>query len=272
MIDIWKAVILGIIEGLTEFIPVSSTGHLILSSSVLQFNSALDGTFEIFIQLGAILAVVVLYPSRFYGLIPDGNLQPREDSFKGTSGLLKLFLACIPAFVLGFLFHKAIKSYLFFPLPVAAALITGGIIMVLIERQKRNARYETVESLPYKTCFLIGVFQCFALWPGMSRSASTIIGGMLLGLRRDIAAEFSFLVAVPVMAAAVSYDFLKSYQDLTGDHFMLLGIGFVVSFVTAVVAIKFFIRLLNTWTLAPFGIYRIILGVIVVAAALGGML
>lgn len=272
MSDIWKAIILGIIEGLTEFIPVSSTGHLILSSSMLSFNSALDGTFEIFIQLGAILAVVVLYPSRFYGLIPGDTLKPDESSFKGTSGLLKLFLACIPAFVLGFLFHKLIKSYLFFPLPVALALIVGGLLMIVIEGGKRKAPIESVSAISYKTCFLIGIFQCFALWPGMSRSASTIIGGMLLGLRRDIAAEFSFLVAVPVMIAAVGYDFLKSYKALSADHFILLGVGFLVSFLTAVLAIKFFISLLNRWTLSPFGYYRIVLGVAVIAVFFMGML
>lgn len=267
MIDIWKAIVLGVIEGLTEFIPVSSTGHLILTSKLLQFNSALDGTFEIFIQLGAILAVVALYPRRFTGLIPQ-KLQPEESEFTGTSGLLKLFLACIPAFILGFLFHSTIKEWLFHPLPVAAALIAGGVIMVLIERREKNPDFNTVESLPYRTCFLIGVFQCLALWPGMSRSAATIIGGMILGLHRKVAAEFSFLVAVPVMTAAVGYDFLKSYSALDQEHLFLLGIGFFVSFGTAIVAVKFFITLLQRMTLAPFGYYRIILGILVILATM----
>lgn len=264
MSDIVNGVWLGILEGLTEFIPVSSTGHLILLDEVIAFQNKNAETFEIFIQLGAILAVVVLYFKRFTGLL---NFTDNSASrFNGWLGIRKLFIACLPAFILGFLFHEIIKEYLFNSVTVAVALIVGGVIMIWIERKKLQPRVNQVEAISLTKCFYIGLFQCFALWPGMSRSGSTIIGGMLVGLNRTVAAEFSFLVAVPVMVVAVGYDMLKSFQSLYSDDLVLFAVGFIVSFVVALVAIKFFISILQRYTLVGFGYYRIILGIIVLIA------
>ncbi len=259
------AVILGILEGLTEFIPVSSTGHLILLGSALGAQGPAAETFEIFIQLGAILAVVALYFRRFWGLLPRSESQ-RQNSFCGWRGISLMAVACLPAFVLGALFGSKLKEYLFNPLSVAVALIFGGIAMVFVEKRlSHRARITDVDGIGYTEALCIGLFQCVAMWPGMSRSASTIIGGMVVGLQRTVAAEFSFLVAVPVMTAATCYDLLKSLSFLSFDDARAFIIGFIVSFVVALVAIRFFIRLLGTWTLCPFAYYRIVLGVVVLA-------
>ena len=254
-----KPIALGIVEGLTEFIPVSSTGHLILFGEALQYEGAAADTFEIFIQLGAILAVVFLYPKRFTGLLRFGD----DGGFSGFNGLLKLFVACIPAFVLGFLFHSYIKELLFFPLPVALALLVGGVALIAIERANPTITASALEDITLRQCFLIGCFQCIALWPGFSRSGATIIGGLIVGLEKKIAAEFSFLVAVPVMVAATLYDLYKSYNSLGAGAFDELAIGFIVSLLVALVAIRTFIGFLQRFSLAPFGWYRILLAVIV---------
>lgn len=265
MSELFKACLLGIVEGLTEFIPVSSTGHLILFGEAVEFKGGAGGTFEVFIQLGAILAVVVLYHNRFRGLMHLGSLNALRGGtgFSGWVGLMKLGIACVPAFILGFLVRDLIKAHLFGSVTVALALIVGGLIMVGIERFPTRVRTDDVGDLSYLQAFLIGVVQCFALWPGMSRSGATIVGGMLLGLSRSVAAEFSFLVAVPVMCAAVGYDLLKSWDLLEAQHFGIFTVGFIVSFVVAVLAIKFFMAVLNRVSLAPFGYYRIVLGAIV---------
>jgi len=256
-----QAIILGIVEGLTEFIPVSSTGHLILFGDLLQFHGSKAQTFEIFIQLGAILAVLFLYPKRFTSLLNFRN----KDGFSGREGIFKLFLACLPAFVLGFLFYQYIRDYLFTSLTVALALLAGGILMILIEKRSSTPSVLQLEDISYKKCLGIGLFQCLALWPGMSRSASTIIGGLVLGLERRIAAEFSFLVAVPVMSAAVLYDLWKSRAFLELSDLGIFAVGFLVSFVVAILAIKFFISILKKYTLAPFGWYRILVGLFVLS-------
>lgn len=263
-----SATLQGLVEGLTEFLPVSSTGHLILVGDLIQFTGDKAETFDIFIQLGAILAVVVLYFNRFLGLL---DFRSRT-SFRGWDGLWKLAVACLPAFVLGALLHGLIKRLLFAPLPVACALIVGGVIMLIVERRHSNPSVEEVEEISYTKAFGIGLFQCLALWPGMSRSASTIIGGMILGTSRRAAAEFSFLVAVPVMVAATSFDMLKSYRLLSHEDIPVFAIGFVVSFLTAIAAIKFFMALLNRWTLVPFGVYRILLGTLAIALTVTGVL
>lgn len=255
------ALILGIVEGLTEYIPVSSTGHLVLVGDVLEFTGATAATFSVFIQLGAILAVVVLYWHRFRGLL---NFQ-RHEGLEGFAGMLKLGVACLPALLLGALAHGAIKEKLFNPITVASALIIGGVVMIVIERRTRTPRVDDVAALSLRDSLVIGLFQCFALWPGMSRSGSTIIGGMLVGCSRKVAAEFSFLVAVPIMVAAVGYDMLQSLHLLSADDVAVFAIGFVVSFVTAILAVRVFISLMQRTTLTPFGVYRIALGALVVA-------
>lgn len=263
--EIIQAALLGIIEGLTEFIPVSSTGHLIIIADLLAFTGSFAGSFEVFIQLGAILAVVFLYAQRFKALMTSGSLEEVRNGygFSGWVGITKLFLACLPAFVLGALLHGYIKSVLFGALPVACALLTGGVIMVLVERREQRDHVTSIDAITYRQSFLIGVFQCFALWPGMSRSGSTIVGGMFLGLNRTVAAEFSFLVAVPVMCAAVAYDLLKSWSAIGMDALPVFAVGFVVSFITAIFAIKFFLSLLRRFNLAVFGYYRIVLALLI---------
>ncbi len=263
------AALLGIVEGLTEFLPVSSTGHLILAGKALGFTGPVADSFEIFIQLGAILAVVVLYFDRFRnllrGLFTDGIQFKSAPEFTGASGLAKIALACAPAFVMGALFHKKIKEFLFTPGSVAAALIVGGAIMLLVDNKRREERTTSLEDISYRQAFLLGIFQCCALWPGVSRSGSMLVGGLLLGLSRSVAAEFSFLVAVPVMFAATALDLVKSRELLSQSDLGLFAVGFVVSFITAVFAIRTFMTLLKRINLHPFAIYRIAFGALVLA-------
>ena len=257
-----QAVWMGLLEGVTEFLPVSSTGHLILLDRALEATIQHSETFEIFIQLGAILAVVFLYWQRFLRLF-DLSQRNISQGFSGIAGLFKLGIACLPAFVLGALLHQPIKELLFKPLPVALALITGAILMIVVECLPKKNKVDKVEDLTLGQCFGIGVFQCLALWPGMSRSGSTIIGAMFLGVTRPVAAEFSFLVAVPVMCAAVAFDLLKSVPQLTAADLPVFAVGFVVSFLSALAAVKIFVGLVQTITLRPFAYYRIFLGLMV---------
>lgn len=257
------ALILGLVEGVTEFLPVSSTGHMILVGHWIGFTGEKAETFEIFIQLGAILAVVVLYWKRFLALIPAAGSPGR--GLSGLEGILKIAVACAPAFIFGFLFHKQIKEKLFSPVPVAAALIAGGLLLLFIERLVRPASTRELGEISRFQAFSVGVFQCLALWPGVSRSGSMIVGGLTVGMNRITAAEFSFLVAVPIMAAATGYDLLKSYKLLTPEDVPLFAAGFTVSFLTAILSIRFFLALLARTSLRPFGIYRIALGGLVIA-------
>ncbi len=265
---------LGIIEGLTEFIPVSSTGHLILASHFIDLQGPAVSTFEVFIQLGAILAVVYLYPHRFRALfkfahskrLESGRLESASHpEFAGWKSLMLLGVASLPALIVGALCHKAIKQSLFSSGYVAAALIVGGVLMVAVEKRQRTPRVNRVEDITLKDAFLVGVFQILSLWPGMSRSGSTIVGGLFIGLERQTAAEFSFLISVPIMCAAVSYDLYKSMAVLSSADLLPFAIGFVASFITAVFAIRFFVSLLSKITLIPFAIYRICLGLLVIA-------
>lgn len=261
------AVWLGIVEGLTEFIPVSSTGHLILTSYLMGLEGDAVDSFEIFIQLGAILAVVFLYLPRFTGLLRLGGGNDETavtaSGFHGRAGILKLAAACAPLFVLGAIFGPSIKYYLFNAQTVAFALIVGGVAMWWVEGRGHTIRVKKVEQLTVRDAFMVGLCQCAALWPGMSRSASTIVGGMLLGLDRRVAAEFSFLVAVPVMCAATGAEILGNLHVLTPDHVAPFLIGFAVSFIVAVFAVRGFISVLGRVSLRPFAVYRILLGVVV---------
>ena len=256
------AVVLGIVEGITEFLPISSTGHLILAGELLRFKGPEAETFEIFIQLGAILAVVVLYWTRFLGLI-DFSSSGAQAGFRGKDGIIKLALGCLPAFVAGALLHKTIKTYLFSSDTVAAALVVGGVIMIAVERRKRASTVHELGQISYGKSFAIGLFQCAALWPGISRAGATIVGALLLGLDRKTAAEFSFLLAVPVMVAAVGFDLLKSYGELSAASIPFFAAGFVTAFIFAALAIRSFLALLGRWTLVPFGVYRIVIAALV---------
>ncbi len=256
--NILDSIILGIVEGVTEFLPISSTGHMILTSHLMHLNDQFVDTFEVVIQLGAILAVVVLYASRFKML-----LKPSEDhAFSGLRGLLLLMVTSFPAAFLGLVLHKKIETYLFGPGPVLAALVVGAVAIILVERQVFRHSVRSLDDIGFKQALMIGCFQCFALWPGMSRSASTIIGGLFSGLERNVAAEYSFIAAVPIMVMATGYSLVKSLDLLQGYNLMVLAVGFVTAFVSAILAIKFFIRLLQRWTLVPFGIYRIGLAIV----------
>ncbi len=259
---ILKAIILGIIEGLTEFIPVSSTGHLVLVSNYLTFAPHLEKTFDIFIQLGAILAVVVLYLKTFLALIPS---KKHHGPLEGFDGLIKLFLTALPAGVVGLLCYRQIKQHLMAPLPIAVALIIGGILLILVEKRSKAIRITDYKEVSYRDCFLLGCFQIASLWPGMSRSGSTIIGARLLDFDRQVAAKFSFIMAVPLISAAAIYDLIKTAAtlSLTTDDYLLLLIGFAVSFIVAIAAMKLFLNLLKRFTLKGFGYYRIALGLLI---------
>jgi undecaprenyl-diphosphatase len=255
MTDTITAVILGIVEGLTEFLPVSSTGHLIISGHLLGFTGPKAETFEVVIQLGAILAVMVLYWPTFLGLV-----RPQQGrKFAGWYGITMLVLTSIPASILGLLTHDAIKEHLFTPATVAWALGVGALAILFVERSTRPVKYTSLEEMTPGLALGIGCFQCLALWPGFSRSASTIMGGMLLGAGRTMAAEYSFIAAVPIMFAATGLDLFKSWHLLTPDDLMVILIGFAVSFLSAWAAVKTFIHLLKKITLRPFAWYRLLL-------------
>jgi len=256
--DLWVAGVLGIVEGLTEYLPVSSTGHLIVAGNLLKFSGAKASAFEVFIQLGAILAVVVLYWRRFTGLIPlAGENRGGGNGFSGLKGLALLAITTFPALVAGFLAHRAIKTYLFSPMTVAWALGIGGIGILLAEKFKPSSGVSDLDDLTYRQALTVGLCQCFALWPGMSRSAASIIGGLFSGLDRKVATEYSFLAAVPVMIAATAYDLYKEWHLLKFDDVGFFALGFVVSFVFAALAVKTFISLVQRWSLAPYAWYRI---------------
>lgn len=259
MDSLFTAFILGIVEGLTEFLPVSSTGHLILSGHMLGFVGEKAATFEVVIQLGAILAVVVIYLERFLGLLKNDPARP----FSGVRGLWLLFLTSLPASVAGLLLHGYIKEHLFSPETVAWALAGGAVAIFVVEAMPRRERTTNLDAITPALALGIGFFQCLALWPGFSRSAATIMGGMLLGVRRKVAAEYSFIAAVPIMFAATGYDMLKSYQLFGMDDIPFMAVGFVVSFVAAWAAVKGFIALLGRMTLRPFAVYRLILAALV---------
>lgn len=249
------ALILSVVEGLTEFLPVSSTGHLILAGDLLDFNGPRAATFEVIIQLGAILAVVVLYWRRFLSL-----LMPKPYSrFSGLYGIWLLILTSLPACVLGLLLHSVIKNYLFNVPSVLCALVAGALCMILVEKKHPKPDCLVLDELTPKMALGIGCFQCLALWPGFSRSASTIMGGILLGAKRNISAEYSFIAAVPIMLAATGYDILKNWHLFTGSDVPFFTVGMIGAFFSALLAIKVFIALISRITLVPFAIYRLIL-------------
>jgi len=258
MTSILNAIILGIVEGLTEFLPVSSTGHLIISGHLLGFTGPKAETFEIVIQLGAILAVVVLYWPTFWGLV-----RPTGRPFSGLRGLFLLFLTSLPASLLGLFAHSFIKERLFSPVTVAFALAVGAVAILGVERMPARNRVRDLDGITPALALGIGFFQCLALWPGFSRSAATIMGGMILGAERRTAAVYSFVAAVPIMFAATGYDMLKSWRMFSPDDFTVLAVGFAVSFIAAWLAVKAFLTLMGRVTLRPFAWYRLALAPVV---------
>lgn len=259
MPDLLIGLVLGLVEGLTEFIPVSSTGHLILAGHLLGFTGERAAFFEIFIQMGAILAVVILYRDRFIGLL---RLRQRA-GFAGWRGIGLLAVTTLPAVILGVLARGAIKAYLFSPLTVAIGLAAGGAAILLLERRPREPRLETLDAITGREALAVGLFQCLAMWPGVSRAAATILGGMLAGLSRRAAAEYSFLAAVPALVGAALYDLIQSLGILTPADLPLLAVGTLMAFASAWLAVRTFLRLLGAGTLTPFGWYRLALAAVV---------
>ena len=256
--ELWlKAAILGLLEGATEFIPVSSTGHLILASHSLGLVDERAKTFDIFIQLGAILAIVWLYRGRLARAVGAAREDPVSRRF-----LLNLIIAFLPAAVVGFLAHEWIKARLFNPDVVALALVVGGILILLIERLAPKPRIETVNQVPPGTALGIGLAQVLSLIPGISRSGATIMGGYALGLSRTAATEFSFFLAIPVMLAATTYDLAKSWSVLAATDIPMFAVGFIVSFVSAVIVVKAFLAYVSRHSFAVFAWYRIALGLV----------
>lgn len=256
------SVLLGLMEGLTEFLPVSSTGHLILAADVLGFTGPKATTFEIAIQFGAILAVLFLYRQRFSDLLKFPS-PDRKRSFAGLYGIMLLVLTTLPGAATGLLANAYIKESLFTPASVAAALLTGALLMLLVEwwaaRHPRAIRCNSLDELTPALALGIGCCQCLALWPGFSRSASTIMGGMLLGVRRETAAEYSFLAAVPIITGAAGYELLKSLHLFNTSDLPFFAVGSLFAFLSALLAIKTFIALLSRITLRPFAVYRLFL-------------
>ncbi len=251
-----QAFILGIVEGLTEFLPVSSTGHLILGAELLGFKGEGSAAFKIAIQLGAILAVLVVYRDRFIG-IARGLIAFEPDSVAFTRNIL---LAFLPAAVVGVVAYKSIRALLESPETVAVALIVGGILILLIERVVKTVKVTSVETMPWTTAAKIGVVQCLAMVPGVSRSGATIMGGLLMGLDRKTAAEFSFFLAVPTMAGATVFALYKERDVLVFDDLGLIAVGFTAAFVSALMVVKSLVGFVSKYGFAPFAWYRIALG------------
>ncbi len=260
MNEIVKSLILGVVEGITEFLPISSTGHLIIINRFIDFTGPFAALFDIVIQLGAILSVVVYFRKR---LFPFGRHLTKEKKNEIWSLWKKTIAGVMPALVLGAIFHDAIKKYLFNPVTVSVALIIGGFLLIYLEGRKREAVITSIDSLGYGKALLIGLAQCLAMVPGTSRSAATIIGAMALGTSRVVAAEFSFFLAIPTMCAASAYSLLKAERMLTAEELLVLGVGFAVSFIVALAVIAGLMKYISTKDFKPFGYYRIVLGVIV---------
>ena len=258
MSDITIAFLLGLLEGLTEFIPVSSTGHLIIVGEYLTFSTAINDTFSIAIQLGAIASVV---------LIEWAVFKPFIGFSHWTSHTSKIIItAILPALVMGFLFYDSIRYYLFNSTTVSVGLLVGALLMIYAERAiKPKAELTTqIEHISHRQALKIGLFQCAALWPGMSRSGSTIIGGLFSQLSHECAARFSFIIAVPVMCIAVTYELLQMAETLSRYDLQLIGIGFITAFCVSSLSVLSFLKLLRRWQLLPFALYRIGLAVMVI--------
>lgn len=269
---ILKAVILGIVEGLTEFLPVSSTGHMILVDKLISLSSDAKFTesFEVIIQLGAILSVCCFF---FKELWPfSGNKEKDKEKLVLWS---KVIIAVFPALALGAIYSKLdLKKYLFTPTVVASTLLFYGIVIIILEiynKNKTEYKVNTIKEISYKGAVLVGIFQCLALVPGTSRSAASIIGAMLIGFSRGVAAEFSFFLAIPTMVAAAGHDMLKAGVNFNKSQFAALGTGFIVSFIVAYIVIKVFMDYVKKKDFKIFGYYRIVLGILVLVIIESGI-
>jgi undecaprenyl-diphosphatase len=261
---LFVAIILGIVEGATEFIPVSSTGHLIIVADWLGYAGRQATVFMVIIQLGAILAIVWLYRSTLIGVVGTAGTRPESRRF-----LVNVVLATIPAALVGFLAHEWIVTYLFGPVTVAGALMVGGVVILLIERWSPPTHIERADATPTRTAIWIGVAQILALFPGVSRAGATIMGAYSLGLSRTAATEFSFFLAIPIMLAASAYELMDAWALLTPTDLWVLAVGFIVSFITAVVIVKAFLRFISNHSFRFFAWYRIALGIVLLVYYVG---
>lgn len=254
------AVIVGIVEGLTEFIPVSSTGHMIIVGHLLGFDGRVADVFDVFVQLGAILSVIFIYKERFYRFFTKEGWQLD----KGLS-VWHVAAGIVPVMAVAFFAYKYIKEYLFSPFTVAIGLVLGGLLMMYAEHKTRDKQAELVrdvDKITLKQCVAVGLYQLLSLWPGFSRSGSTIAGGLLTGLSREAAANYTFVIAVPLMFVACIYDLLKNLAHLSVDDLQILAIGFVVASVVAYWSVLWFLKFLHKYSLSSFAYYRIVLALI----------
>lgn len=246
------AVIIGIVEGLTEFLPVSSTGHMIIVGSMLNFEGELASVFEVFIQLGAILSVLFIYRDKYVSMLRPQRLNVYSRGLTARH----VIAGIVPVMGVGFLLHGVIKTYLFSPYTVIIGLVAGGAFMLAAEKTSSRVLTRDVDSISVKQAFWVGLFQILSLWPGFSRSGSTIAGGLFFGLSRKAAADFSFIIAAPLMMVACLYDLLKVWDKLSIKELNMFAIGFVVAFVVAYISVVWFLRFLNNSSLAAFAYYR----------------
>lgn len=260
LIDYLQAAFLGIVEGLTEFIPVSSTGHLILLVDLLGFEGPPGKVFEIAIQLGAILAICVVYWPRLRDTLAGLGRDDRANRFA-----VNVLFGVVPALLIGAVAHGFIKNVLFNPWVVSVALIAGGLLILLIERYVGKGEVENVDDFKFRLSLKIGLIQCLAMVPGVSRSGATIMGARLLGVQRAAAAEFSFFLAVPTMVAATAYDLLQNWKGMTLDGAGLIAVGFIAAFLCAVLVVRTVIALINRYGFVPFAYYRIAIGIVMLA-------
>lgn len=261
-----KAAVMGIVEGLTEFLPISSTGHLILAGSLLGFDDAKAKVFDIAIQTGAIFAVILVYWQKIHATVVA---LPRQAKARRLA--LNVLIGFLPAVVLGLLFGKAIKEHLFTPVVVATTFIIGGFIILWAEKRPPGSiRIENVDDMTPWDALKVGLVQCFAMIPGTSRSGSTIIGGMLLGLSRKAATDFSFFLAIPTLIGAGAYSLYKERALLSVADIPLFAVGLLFSFVSAWLCVRWLLRYISTHTFVPFAYYRIVFGVVVLATAWTG--
>jgi len=261
-----KAIIMGLVEGFTEFLPISSTGHLILAGSLLNFTGEKVKVFEIAIQAGAILAVMWEFRVRIGAVLTGLTSDPKQQKF-----VVNLVVAFLPAAVLGLLFAKMIKQFLFAPVPVALAFIVGGFVILWVEKRNKMrvglARIESVDDMNMMDAFKVGCAQAFALIPGTSRSGATIIGGMLFGMSRKASTEFSFFLAIPTLLAATVYSVYKERALLSTADLPLFGIGGVAAFISAFLCVRWLLRYISTHDFTVFAWYRIVFGIVVIASA-----
>ncbi|MFA5083451.1 MAG: undecaprenyl-diphosphate phosphatase [Hydrogenophilaceae bacterium] len=262
-----KALVLGIVEGLTEFLPISSTGHLIIAGQLLGFNDDKAKVFDIAIQLAAILAVVWVYRQRLGHVVASLTREPASRKFA-----LNLVVAFMPAAVLGLLFVKQIKAYLFNPLVVASAFIVGGLLILWAERRQHVVKAETVDDMTWQDALKVGFAQALAMIPGTSRSGATIIGGLFFGLSRKAATEFSFFLAIPTMFAATLYDVYKHRDLFSAADLPLFAVGGAASFISAFLCVRWLLRFISSHDFTPFAWYRIAFGVIVLATSYSGLI